>query len=177
MEVNVTARHFRPSPRLRAFTEEKFGRLSRFAPPGGSELHVVITAEKKRYRVEASLGSLVLRQEADDVIEALEKAADRMKERLRKDHEKRREHKGRMGLRHAGNGRPTTRRVAASPRIRRENHTADEIGVEEAAQKLAKSRKDVLVFISSETGEVNVMYRRKDGQLGLIEPEQVESQG
>jgi len=174
MEVHITARHFRPSSRLRAHIDEKFGRLERFASRTQQDMHVIVTAEKKLHRVEAKLGRILIKHEAPDVMEAIERASDRMAERLRKDHAKRREHKGRMGLRDGANGKVTPRRVAAITRVRRESHSAAEIDVDEAAKKLTRSRKEILVFVSKETGQVNVLYRRRDGRLGLIEPETAE---
>ena len=55
--------------------------------------------------------------------------------------------------------------------LKRESHDMTELDVEVAAARFAKSRKDFMVFVSTETGQVNVLYRRKDGELGLIEPE------
>jgi len=175
MEVVITARHFKPTARLRELVEEKFGRFARYAARRIPELHVTLTAEKHLFRVEAVLGAVRISHESDDLMISIERASDRMKEKLRKDHEKRREHKGRMGLKDAGNGRVTTRRVVAEPRVRREQHETSEIALVEATTKLQKSDRDFLVFISRETGRVNVLYKRKDGKLGLIEPEPVES--
>ncbi|HVP38535.1 MAG TPA: ribosome-associated translation inhibitor RaiA [Candidatus Saccharimonadales bacterium] len=171
MEVVITARHFKPSAMLREYVEEKFGRLSRFAARGQEELHVTLTVERRVHRVEATLGPAVVKHESDDIMVSIEKAADRLKETLRKHLDRRRERKGRIALKDGANGRLTSRRVGAAPRVRREASGAEEIDVDEAADRLAKSRKDFLVFVSSETGRVNVMYRRKDGQFGLIEPE------
>jgi len=171
MDVVITARHFRPSPKLRALVEEKFRRLDQLVPPAARELHVTLIAERKLKRVEAVLGSVRITQDSDDIEAAVELAADRMKEKLRKDHDRRRQHKGRLGLRDAVDGRVTTRRVSSARRLKRESHEMNELEVEVAAARFAKSRKDFMVFVSSETGQVNVLYRRKDGELGLIEPE------
>ncbi len=169
MDVVITARHFKPSAMLRDYVEEKFGRLARFARRGEEELHVTLTVERRVHRVEASLGSAVVKHESDDIMVSIEKAADRLKDLLRRNADRRRERKGRLSLKDGAAGRVTSRRVA--PGVKREAFGSQEIDVDEAAAKLARSRKDFLVFVSSETGRVNVMYRRKDGQFGLIEPE------
>ena len=42
---------------------------------------------------------------------------------------------------------------------------------EEAVLQLELIGHDFFVFQNAETGEVNVLYRRKDGGYGLIEPQ------
>ena len=121
--------------------------------------------------MEAALGAAVVKHESDDIMVSIEKAADRLKEMLRKQLERRRERKGRLALKDGSGGKVSARRLGAAPRVRREVAGAEEIDVDQAAERLAKGKKDFLVFVSSETGRVNVMYRRKDGQFGLIEPE------
>jgi putative sigma-54 modulation protein len=41
---------------------------------------------------------------------------------------------------------------------------------EEAAMQLSASRQDFLVFRNARSREINVTYKRKDGNIGLIEP-------
>ena len=43
--------------------------------------------------------------------------------------------------------------------------------VEEAAEQLALLQQEFFVFTNAETDEVNVIYKRKDGNFGLIAPE------
>ncbi len=173
MEINITARNFRPSPRLRAHIEDKFSKLARYTT-GTSALHLTLISEKTSFRVEAKLGRSVIRHDSEDVMTSIEKCASRLKERLLKEHDRRREHKGRIPLKSAGSVKITGKRTV-SPRLRRETQDMLELEEREAAEVLAKSKRDFLVFVSSRTGQMSVMYRRKDGKLGLIEPETVGS--
>jgi putative sigma-54 modulation protein len=45
------------------------------------------------------------------------------------------------------------------------------MSAEEASLQLELVGHDFFVFVSAETGEINVVYRRRDGDYGLIEPE------
>ncbi|MBU1545101.1 MAG: sigma 54 modulation/S30EA ribosomal C-terminal domain-containing protein, partial [Proteobacteria bacterium] len=49
--------------------------------------------------------------------------------------------------------------------------TAKPMDVDEAAMQLDLSQDDFLVFINARTDAMNVIYRRGDGDFGLIEPQ------
>ena len=48
---------------------------------------------------------------------------------------------------------------------------AKPMSVDEAVMQMDLLHKDFLVFTDANTGELNVLYRRKDGKFGLIEPQ------
>ena len=56
------------------------------------------------------------------------------------------------------------------PSIEIEKLIAKPMDPEEAAMQLNMSQQDFLVFRNSRSREINVIYQRKDGNLGLIEP-------
>ena len=47
---------------------------------------------------------------------------------------------------------------------------AKQMSIEEAASQLDLSKQDILVFINSDSVQVNVLYRRKDGEMEWVEP-------
>jgi len=55
--------------------------------------------------------------------------------------------------------------------IKTENVFAKPMSLEEAVLQLGLLKNDFLVFINDSTGKINVIYHRKDGDYGLIEPE------
>ena len=57
-----------------------------------------------------------------------------------------------------------------TPRIEVERLVAKPIDPEEAAMQLSASQQDFLVFRNSRSEEINVIYKRKDGNLGLVLP-------
>ena len=56
------------------------------------------------------------------------------------------------------------------PSIEVEKMIAKPMDPEEAAMQLSTSQQDFIVFRNSRSEEINVIYKRKDGNLGLIEP-------
>jgi putative sigma-54 modulation protein len=59
---------------------------------------------------------------------------------------------------------------AEEPTIEVEKLVAKPMDPEEAAMQLNLSQQDFLVFRNSRSREINVLYKRRDGNLGLIEP-------
>jgi putative sigma-54 modulation protein len=55
--------------------------------------------------------------------------------------------------------------------IRTENYFVKPMSVEEAAMQMDLSQQDFLVFNNASSQSVNVLYRRKDGNYGLIVPQ------
>ncbi|MBC8017955.1 MAG: HPF/RaiA family ribosome-associated protein, partial [Verrucomicrobia bacterium] len=55
--------------------------------------------------------------------------------------------------------------------IRTQTETAKPMSVEEAVMQMDLLHKDFIVFTDAVNNDINVMYRRKDGNFGLIEPQ------
>jgi putative sigma-54 modulation protein len=55
--------------------------------------------------------------------------------------------------------------------VRSRKHAVKPMTVEEAALQLADSKDEFLVFHNPESGNTNVVYKRRDQHIGLIEPE------
>ena len=54
--------------------------------------------------------------------------------------------------------------------IRTEKVDTKPMDVDEAAMQVELSKRNFLVFFNSKSNNINVIYKRKDGNLGLIEP-------
>jgi putative sigma-54 modulation protein len=63
-----------------------------------------------------------------------------------------------------------TNQVLEEPSIEIEKMDAKPMDPEEAAMQLSMSSQDFLIFRNSGSLEINVIYRRRDGNLGLVEP-------
>jgi putative sigma-54 modulation protein len=171
MIIRVTARHMDLEPSLNEYIEEKLKHLSRFFDRL-DEAHVVLSAEGHRsvadVTVHASKAVISSEQDADDARSAFDRALERVERQLRR-------HKDRVRNRKHG---PDTSEAAealggAAPGsfgIVSEASSAEPMTPEEALAELDAASVGFLVFVNSVTGKVNVMYRRDDGQFGLVEP-------
>jgi putative sigma-54 modulation protein len=177
MQVNVTFRHIDPSMPLREYAEEKLSRVKKYLEEP-IEAHVVLKVEKFRHIAEVSIDSNGIRingtEETDDMYSALDLLADSIEGQVKKNKGKVRRRKPSnsekdlmAGPERSGVG---PAEVEREPRvIRTEQVFAKPMDLDEALMQLNLSGGEFMVFTNRNSNRVNVLYRRKDGHLGLIE--------
>ena len=180
MRFIISGRNVAISPTFRAMIERKVGKLSRILPKI-IEAKIMLSAEKYRRTAELTLLAKrkIFRSEetAGDLAAAVDLAVDALTRQVRQVKDRIRERKPRVSRRLAG-----PRPEAREPRVPREGEPASAplvvsrrlspkpMSVEEAVMQLGLRRDQFLVFTNAATEVVNVLYRRKNGGLGLIEP-------
>jgi putative sigma-54 modulation protein len=99
MQIRLTARHCEIGPDLRTFAEKRLGRIEKFGEEV-LDVHVIVSLERKLHTVEITLRvnhhDIVITESHAEVGAALELAAERLEERLRREKQKR-VHNGRHG--------------------------------------------------------------------------------
>jgi putative sigma-54 modulation protein len=97
MQISTTARHCELDAQVREFAQQRLAKLERFARDI-QEAHLVVTAEKFRFTAEITLRiknhEMVSREESDTSKLAIDQAAHRLEQQLRRLKDKRTDHKG-----------------------------------------------------------------------------------
>ncbi|OGF08763.1 MAG: ribosomal subunit interface protein [Candidatus Eisenbacteria bacterium RBG_16_71_46] len=92
MQISTTARHCELDPEIRLYIEQRFARLGKFARDI-QEAHLVVTAEKFRHVAEITLKlkkkEMVSREHSTEPRLAIDLAADRLEQQLRRLKERR----------------------------------------------------------------------------------------
>jgi putative sigma-54 modulation protein len=170
MNIRVTARHTEMRPELKEYVERRVSRLARYFDRI-DEAHVVLEEEGHRkiadVTVHASRVTVSSEQAADDLRSAFDRAMEKVERQIRRHKDRVRNRKGRVPA--AG----AAERVMApgEPRIVPEALAGEAMSAEEALGRLDELGTRFLVFVNSQTEKVNVIYRRDDGDFGLVEPE------
>jgi len=171
MDITVTFRHTEPTESLRTYAEEKISKIDKYLD-SPCEAHIVLTVEKFRHQADVTLGINGTRikgvEETGDMYSAIDQVMDKIEKQVKRHLSKIRSH------------RPENLRDEESdefaalsqeePVIEIEKMVAKPMDSEEAAMQLNLSRQDFLVFRNAKSMEINVIYKRGDGNLGLIEP-------
>lgn len=174
MQITVRGRNVDISNSLRDYVEKKVGRLERQFDSAIAAT-ATLSVERDRHTVEVTmpLGGLVLRGEettgdmysaVDLVVDKLERQIDKYKtrvsRRLRSGEEK-------LIAEQVESGGDRDPRVVRTKRFNLKPMTLDE-----AVLQLGLIGHDFFIFTNAESERINVLYRRKDGNYGLIEPEE-----
>ncbi len=154
---------------LKEYVEKRLGKLERYLDNLG-DAQVTLTVEKDSHRIEVTIpinGMILRGEEATGDMYA---SADMVVEKLEKQIEK---YKGRL-VKRTGKAAVDNRQAVVGedgPRVVRTKRFAIKpMAVDEAVLQMNLLGHSFFVFSNAETDQVNVVYKRKDGNYGLIEP-------
>jgi putative sigma-54 modulation protein len=195
MRLELTGRHVTITPAVRKAVGQRLARVTRMLNDSIVSVQVVIAKEKFRHRVDMTLharGDHMLHGEGAgrDLSTALAGATEKIEHQAQKLKSKWTERK-RQGVSAAKAGssapRPERARQAfgrgiALPAggdgeasgvriIRARRYAVKLMSVDEAALAVGPGGDAFLIFRNATTDTVSVLFRRPDGNLGLIEPE------
>jgi len=185
MRVELTGRHVEITPALRQLIARRLQKLDRLLNERALSAHVALSVQRHRHVADVTVharGEHVLSGTGrgdtwplsiKDAVEKVTQQAHTLKEKG----ESRRRRRTRTPT--PADGAPARGRLAAeaaeppaAPRIVRMRRTAVKpMNVEDAALRVEGAREPFLVFRNAATDAVNIIYRRRDGHFGLIEPE------
>jgi putative sigma-54 modulation protein len=143
------------------------------------EVHVVLSSEKFRFIVEGALLGDGVSFNSQGRNSDLYTAIDQMVEKLERQIRERRGRGRRKRPSVSSSKRPFQKEKKSleekeeedkPPIIRRKRILAKPMSVEEAASQFALSKQDFLVFINLDSGQMNALYRHKDGSVEWVEP-------
>jgi putative sigma-54 modulation protein len=177
MRLELTGRHVAITPAVRQAVEHSLARMARMLNESIVSVQVVIMRERSRLRVEMTLharGDHFMHGAATgrDLAAALAAAADKIEHQAQKLKSRWTESKrGRRGVAAATSPAPEAPADNAVRIVRARRYAVKPMSVDEAALEVGARQGAFLVFRNAATNSVNVLFRRPDGHLGLIEPE------
>lgn len=172
MHTSVTFKNIDPSDNLRAYVEDKLDRFDRFLD-SPAEANVVLSVEKFRHIAEINIIgrklNIVGKEETNDMYSAIDMVLDKIGKQLKKNKEKIRDRRGGAKI-----GEFTAENLimeeAGRKQVMVKNIEYKPMDVDEAIMQMDLVTDNFLVFSNAKTDQINVLYRRKDGNLGLIQP-------
>lgn len=178
MRITFNFKNFDPSDHLRKYARDRFGKLAKFlAGTENAELQVNLEVEKFRHIADIVLTGknvhISAREDSSDMYSTVDLVWDKLEAQMRKVRDKNKD-------RRRGAGAAVRMDIIrfdeddAGKRISTIQHTdhfsPKPMIVEEAAMQLETSPHDFFVFFNADNERVNVIYRQKNGDFGLIDP-------
>jgi putative sigma-54 modulation protein len=179
MRLQVKGRNLEVSEQIREYAEEKMGKLDRLvSDPTRVELELLVETNPSipdNNVAEATVWTkgpvLRAREASGDMKASIDQLVDKLERQVKRYREKRRV----APRRHARDGIPSDAPPVALEEdataiVKTKQFSVTSMSAEEAVLQLELVGHDFFVFRNAETEIINVVYRRRDGDYGLIEP-------
>lgn len=176
LQVIVTGKNIDITPALRDRAEKRAAKVRRFlanASPIKIEVVLSVQRDEQTSEITVQTAGLVIRGESrtSDMYASIDAAMDRVEKQIRRN-------KARLQRRLQQAPKlseiPANETVEADEMpqlVRTKRFAVKPMDVEEAVMQMDLLGHDFFVFRNADTSEVNVLYRRRDGNYGLIDPE------
>ncbi len=179
MRLDVRGRNIEMTDALKDYTTKRLSKLEKYIDDARIA-QVALSLEGENHKVEVTipLNGFILRGEvtAEDMYSAIDMVVEKLEKQIEK-------HKTKLYKSHRGAGlkqavadeikqqldlKDTTEKFKV---VRTKRFALKPMDEEEAIMQMSLLGHTFFVFFNSETDEVNVVYKRKDGNFGLIEPD------
>jgi putative sigma-54 modulation protein len=175
MQTSVTFKNLDPSEHLKTYVTDKLNRFDKLLD-NPAEASVVLSVEKFRHIAEINIVgdrlSVNGREETNDMYPAIDMVLDKLEKQIKKSKQKIRNR--RAGVKSRGRDEAFPEIAAGggdrARQILVENIEYKPMDVDEAVMQMDLIEDNFLVFTDARTDRVNVLYRRKNGDYGLIQP-------
>ena len=181
MQITTTFRHMDQSEALKLYAEEKLDRVKKYIDEPIT-VQAYFSVEKKiRHIVEIVITAKGISAKAseatNDMYAAVDAVIDKIERQLKRYKEKIKAHKPSGD----GSGRQISKKIFEAESIdsniepvviATKVQTIKPMTIDEAVMQMDLLHKDFIVFTNADNSAINVLYRRKDGNYGLIEPKQ-----
>ena len=180
MRINVTFRHMESSEPVRSYVEEKLMRVKKYIDEP-VDAQVALSVEKKiRHKIEVTLTAkgitIKAADQTEDMYAAIDGVVDKLESQLKRYKDKIKRHKPLTG-----GERQVAKTVYAAQSIdeghpepiiiKTDTFNVKPMSVEEAVMQMDLLDKEFLVFTDANSSGIHVVYRRRDGNYGLIAPQ------
>ena len=184
MKITISGKNIDVTEGLKAAVNEKLGKLEKYFTPDTNVI-VTLSVEKERQKIEVTIpvkGNIIRSEQvSNDMYVSIDLVEEVIERQLRK-------YKNKLVARNQGH--PTSYAPSGNS-FRKEFFDSEEETTEDDEVRIVRTKKfgikpmfpedacvqmellghNFFVFSNAETDEVNVVYKRKDGSFGLIEPE------
>jgi putative sigma-54 modulation protein len=177
MKFEFTGRHVEVTPALRAHVKDHFRKLEHIFTDTTARAHVIIEVEKNRHIGEILVHwrehTLTAKDTNSDMYQALTRAIDKIEKQALK-LKKKIIGRSQSGMPLASLAPQPDGQVEPSPPpvriITARRYSVKPMTAEEAALRLSGETNQFVVFRDADTNRIGVLYKRSDGNFGLIEP-------
>ena len=175
MQTSVTFKNLDPTDTLKSYVRDKLDRFDRYLD-NPAEANVVLLVEKFRHIAEININGDRLtingKEETNDMYSAIDMVLDKLEKQIKKNKQKIRERRPGVSAKDIALMEEDINLPDEEPvrEVKIKNIEYKPMDVEEAVLQMDLLSNNFMVFTNARSDQVNVLYRRKDGHYGLIQP-------
>jgi putative sigma-54 modulation protein len=174
MKVIITSKNFNASDHLKKIIETKFDKLGKYFSKD-IVANVTLTMEKGRQKIEATINAkgTIFRaeEETNDIYAGVDRIVDKLASQMSRFKTKlQRKHKDHKEFNFADMPEAQEPELDEMGVVRRKKFDVMPMSVDEAIMQMELLGHTFYIFLNMETDMINVVYKRKDGNYGQLEP-------
>ena len=175
MKIEITSRNYELSERLKEITAQKINKLNKYFDGSNVKVKVCFKKQASQLTTEIMLdyaGKFVrATASSDNFYDNLDVVLPKIEGQIRKHRTRFDKHQKNVAFRDASVYETADREEKKSSIVKEKKFKLTPMTVEEAMEEMELLGHSFYVFLEAKTNTVQVLYLRKDGDLGLIEPE------
>lgn len=169
MRVQMTFRNMAAEEEIKEYVQKRALRFKRLLNEP-IEMRVTLESERFRYLAEVNLTAdglnIIGKQAEEDLYAAIDLVMDKVERQIKDQKGRNKEDRHRLRQVSIHLVAPAERRIVKS-----KPYPVKPMSLQEAAEELEARGDDFVIFIDVSSDKLNILYKRKDGNYGLIEPE------
>ncbi len=175
MKFEITGRHLEVTPALKAHVDDQLGKIEQVFEGKPAKAHVIIEVERGRHRAEIVINwrneALTAVSSNSDMYQSISQTVGKIEKQARKLKDKviDKSHRATKAAVIISQPADVAEKAVRTPKIIETNGLASKpMSPDEAAMELDGTKKQIIMFRNSEGGGIGVVFRRDDGNYGLI---------
>ena len=175
MNISFTFKNFEPSDHLKKYARRRFEKLGRFfGKSAGLDVQVALLVDKFRHQCDVNVSGeglqLSASEKTEEMYSSIDLVHDKLESQIKKHVSRAKERKTRNAKVDIFSFSVTEPVTPESPLAGVSHFEPKPMQLEEALMQMESVGNDFIVFLNDENQRINVLYRRRNGGLGLIDP-------
>jgi putative sigma-54 modulation protein len=173
MQTDITFKNIDSSDALKEYALKRLSKIDKYIDRT-AEAHVVLSVEKRRHKADVTLsadGAVINAVEiTEDLYSAIDTVMDKLERQIKKHKEKLQGKKSQSKAAAVAGPAPAGRKPKQRL-IYEKNYPVKPMSVDEAILQMDTIPQSFVIFQNTESKQLNLIYKRQDGELALVEPQ------